>query len=49
MNQARTVTQSEGPSGVNQTSDDHSHDSNQSARQPTTREILRDEGLDREE
>lgn len=39
-------TRSQGPSGKNQTSLDHSLDSNQAARQPDVREELKAEGLD---
>jgi hypothetical protein len=42
------ITSSQGPSANNQTSSDHSLDSNQKARQPNTRQILKQEGLDRE-
>jgi hypothetical protein len=43
MNQ--NFTTDEGPSAHNQSSNEHSHDSNQAARQPSTRKILEAEGL----
>lgn len=43
-----TVTTSQGPSAHNQTSEDHSHDTNQSARQMTAEEALEANGLNRE-
>lgn len=38
------ITTSQGPSSKNQTSEDHSHDSNQAARQPTADEVIAAEG-----
>jgi hypothetical protein len=46
MPKPTTTTTSQGPSAHNQSSDDHSLDSNQAARQPTTRQVLKAAGLD---
>lgn len=41
----QNFTVDQGPSGKNQTSDDHGLDSNQDARQPSTEDMLESEGL----
>lgn len=38
------ITTSQGPSSKNQTSEDHGHDSNQAARQPTADQVIAAEG-----
>lgn len=43
-----TMTTDQGPSADNQTSEDRGMDTNQGARQPSTQEVLKAEGIDQE-